>query len=100
MVERHEIEGHEPMQVIAKLQSYLKRIVKNYKRRHVHNQVGCAAFLFIIKIWNMHSCVILCIILYIKIAFILFCYLFLFYILHKNKSADTIQHRINILLNF
>ncbi len=24
MVERHEIEGHEPMQVIAKLQSYFE----------------------------------------------------------------------------
>ena len=31
MVERHEIEGHEPMQVIAKLQSYFEENCEEYK---------------------------------------------------------------------
>ena len=75
MVERHEIEGHEPMQVIAKLQSYFERELRrtiisgggssqliispykiNEKAVRPHSS-GCTALLFRIKIFGI--CIVL-----------------------------------------
>ncbi|MDR4174940.1 hypothetical protein, partial [Bacillus thuringiensis] len=56
------------------------------------NQVDVPPFLFIILISEICIVMLFYALFYTQQkAFILLFYLFLFYILHKNKSADTIQ---------